>query len=376
MDYIMQLGNRVMLCLACFMTMYNIESNVEKVAISLVIIIVAAYGMYCDSTRQMCVIVLIYGICLLAYPKLIYGVPVVVYEFCDMVWKMFFNKNAEKDVNVSILTGICTAVIILYATIRMKAEVRTLIIGVLIIIAGVVLSCYCNIYIKLKYTLIVTKDNSRELNMALKAKNQYLIEKQDAQIYSATLKERNRIAREIHDNVGHMLSRSIIQTGAVIAVNKQENLKPLLVGIKDTLDGAMNSIRTSVHDLHDESIDLEQNIKDIIDGMKGYHTDFEYDCSSDMPRNVKYCMISIVKEACANIVKHSDANQINIVLREHPAFYQMLVSDNGKCVQKGDGTGIGIDNMRERVSAFNGHIEISSDKGYRIFVNIPKSKDE
>ena len=45
---------------------------------------------------------------------------------------------------------------------------------------------------------------------------------QDYEIYLATLKERNRIAREIHDNVGHMLTRSILQLGALSVINKDE----------------------------------------------------------------------------------------------------------------------------------------------------------
>lgn len=71
-----------------------------------------------------------------------------------------------------------------------------------------------------------------------------------------TLRERNRIAREIHDNVGHMLSRSILQMGALITIHKEEPLHGQLAGVGETLNQAMNSIRESVHDLHDESIDL------------------------------------------------------------------------------------------------------------------------
>lgn len=47
---------------------------------------------------------------------------------------------------------------------------------------------------------------------------------QDYEIYLATLKERNRIAREIHDNVGHMLTRSILQLGALSVINKDETV--------------------------------------------------------------------------------------------------------------------------------------------------------
>ena len=69
---------------------------------------------------------------------------------------------------------------------------------------------------RLEGELIRLRDTSTELNMALKEKNRNLLEKQDNEIYLATLKERNRIAREIHDNVGHMLSRSILQMGALL----------------------------------------------------------------------------------------------------------------------------------------------------------------
>ena len=64
------------------------------------------------------------------------------------------------------------------------------------------------------------RDDSAERNLLLKEKNKELLEKQDYEIYTATLRERNRIAREIHDNVGHLLSRTILITGALKAVNK------------------------------------------------------------------------------------------------------------------------------------------------------------
>ena len=62
------------------------------------------------------------------------------------------------------------------------------------------------------------RDDSTEKNLLLEEKNHMLVEKQNYEIYTATLKERNRIAREIHDNVGHLLSRSILITGAAKAV--------------------------------------------------------------------------------------------------------------------------------------------------------------
>ena len=55
------------------------------------------------------------------------------------------------------------------------------------------------------------RDNTKETAIQLEKKNQDLMEKQDYELNLATLAERNRIARDIHDNVGHLLSRSLLQ---------------------------------------------------------------------------------------------------------------------------------------------------------------------
>ena len=93
--------------------------------------------------------------------------------------------------------------------------------------------------------------------------------------------------------------------------------------------------------------------------------------SQDLPKVLKYCIISIVKEALSNVTRHSDADRVKLLLREHPAFYQILIQDNGKCVHPGEGTGIGITNMRQRVETFGGTIDILTENGYLIY---PHSK--
>lgn len=107
------------------------------------------------------------------------------------------------------------------------------------------------------------KDSSTELRLVMQKRQQELMEKQDYEIHLATLQERNRIAREIHDNVGHMLSRAILQMGALQTIHQEEPLHGQLLQINDTLGEAMNSIRESVHDLHNESLDLRQALLDI-----------------------------------------------------------------------------------------------------------------
>ena len=219
-----------------------------------------------------------------------------------------------------------------------------------------------------------TIDEGEEKTLLLAEKNRALIEKQNYEIYAATLRERNRIAREIHDNVGHVLSRTILLTGAVKAVNKDQNLAPMLDGLDDSLNSAMDSIRSSVHDLHDEAINLQEELKRIIRDFKYCKVELKYDASDKMDSNVKYCYACVVKEALSNIMKYSDATYVKITVREHPALYQLCVEDNGRggTENMDKNTGIGLKNMQDRVQALNGTLRIEGEKGFRIFAMIPK----
>ena len=214
------------------------------------------------------------------------------------------------------------------------------------------------------------RDSSREYHLLLQQKNKNLIEKQNHEIHIATLKERNRIAREIHDNVGHMLSRSLLQAGALSAVNQQENLQEPLNDLKHTLSLAMTSVRESVHGLHDDSIDLKATVSELVSEFSNYSVSLDYDMGSFIPSAVKYCFISIVKEGLSNIARHSSGTEISIVLREHPSLYQLMIKDNGTNA-KAAHWGMGISNMKERVKSLDGNFSISTEQGFQIFVSLP-----
>lgn len=232
---------------------------------------------------------------------------------------------------------------------------------------------------RLDADIIHLRDTDTELKLVMEQRNRELLEKQENEIYLATLRERNRIAREIHDNVGHMLSRSILQVGALATICKEETIRQQLAGINDTLNQAMNSIRESVHDLHDDAIDLRQAAYEAVKDMrKNYDVHIEYDMSAHIPRNVKYCFIAIVKEGMSNIIKHSNADKVDIIFRKHPGFYQLCIEDNGSVshsVEESD-HGIGISNMRERVEALGGTLNIRQKNGFRIFATVRKEMEE
>jgi signal transduction histidine kinase len=222
---------------------------------------------------------------------------------------------------------------------------------------------------------ITLRDSAKELSMQLESKNKELMDKQDYEIHLATLDERNRIARDIHDNVGHILSNAILQTGALLATTPDEAGKDRLRTLKDTLVTGMDSIRSSIHDLHDESVDLYAELRRLTDGFDFCPITLDYSVDGNPDRQIKYALIAVAKEALSNIIRHSNATQAAVSVYEHPALYQMIVRDNGTKKETGS-DGIGLGNIVRRVESLGGIANISDEGGFTVFVSIPKQPRE
>ncbi|MDD3931579.1 MAG: histidine kinase, partial [Eubacteriales bacterium] len=85
-----------------------------------------------------------------------------------------------------------------------------------------------------------TRDDAMEGNLQLQKKQKDLLERQDYEMSVVRLKERNRIAREIHDNLGHQLSRAIIQLGALRIICNDQAAAGQIESLTATLTDGMN----------------------------------------------------------------------------------------------------------------------------------------
>jgi len=217
------------------------------------------------------------------------------------------------------------------------------------------------------------RDELAEKNVRLASQNERLTEAQNIEVHLATLKERNRIAREIHDNVGHMLTRSLLQSGALLVANKDENLREPLEDLRDTLDQAMTSIRESVHDLHDESIDLQAVLQENLKiAEQLFKTTLNYEIGDGMTSPVKLCIAGVTKEAVSNAVKHSTGDTLTVSVTEKPGVYDLVIRDNGRTAAIRE-NGIGLSNMRERVEQVRGSIRFEADAdGFKVMASVPK----
>ena len=209
----------------------------------------------------------------------------------------------------------------------------------------------------------------------------------DNEVYMARLKERNRIAREIHDNVGHMITRVIVQLQAIKIINKDPGVGEQLESVSQTLDLAMTSMRKSVHELHDESIDLSIGINDITSTISD-RFDVTVNTLIDSPADnaLKSNILGIIKEAVTNIAKHSSGDKVLIEVVENISFWRVKIHDNGSNPVReielagngmADGGGIGLNNIASRAKAAGGRASVMSDeKGFTVMVTIPKERKE
>ncbi len=216
------------------------------------------------------------------------------------------------------------------------------------------------------------QDKLRNLDKQILSLEQDRYERRENEIRLATLHERNRIARDIHDNVGHLLSSALLQTAALLAGSSDSGLKQPLGKLETTLKQGLDRIRHSVHQLHDTPINLEAEISEMLQDVGNRRTEQNIDLQTIPERHLRHCLLAVIREALSNVIRHSDASELQLNLKEHPAFYQLTVSDNGRVKQPAQGEGLGLRSIRERVGELGGRVHFSSEAGFRLFVSLPK----
>lgn len=244
----------------------------------------------------------------------------------------------------------------------------------LMILLATYLSYLRNNYLEMTYQLLELKDDSWEKEQVLRRKNKELQKSQEMVLNLEIAEERNRIARDIHDNVGHLLSSAIIQLGALEVVNEDENLQQPLTQLKDTVHTGMNRIRESVHDLHQTSLAFQKGLELILEDFHFCPVTIEGDLSNELSAEESQIFLTVIREALANIMKHSNATQVKIEQANLPAFYRCQIVDNGTKQAVGK-KGIGLLSMQQRMEEIGGQLHTNqTDKGFTVTMILPKTQ--
>jgi len=206
----------------------------------------------------------------------------------------------------------------------------------------------------------------------------------------ATLQERNRLAREIHDGLGHYLTALNMQIKAAQAVIAQSSVnaqdtEPVLAVLSKAqalAQDALADVRRSVAALRGDNL-LRRPLVDAIQALvdetrsNGLVVDWQVTGQEQaLTPQVAFTLYRAAQEALTNVRKHALASRVIIELAYLPSVIRLVVADNGIGAERLD-FGFGLLGLRERVALLHGAVEVntSPQAGFRLTVELPASSD-
>lgn len=215
----------------------------------------------------------------------------------------------------------------------------------------------------------------------LEAKNQQLREYALQVEELAITKERNRLAREIHDGLGHYLTTIYMQIQAARAVSKVDprRTQEAMETAQNLTQEALKDVRQSVSALRDmpgDTFALQDELEKMLHGCEGAGLTPEMKVLGN-PRTLSpqavFTMYRAVQEGINNTCKHAHATRISVVLDyTQKSKVRLTIQDDGVGAEQLSG-GFGLMGMRERVHMLDGDISVNTQpgNGFRVEMSVP-----
>jgi len=225
------------------------------------------------------------------------------------------------------------------------------------------------LFILLLVNALVAERQSREkLLLANTQLQQYALRIED----QATLQERNRIAREIHDSLGHALTAQSIQleNALLFLPAGAEKTETILQTAKQLGARALQEVRRSIATLRSDPLQGQSLEAVITKAVMEFRTmteivpDLVIQLTRPVPTEINTALYRIVQESLTNICKHSAATAVSIYLQTTGEMIQLKVDDNGRGFDPAQNTtGFGLQGIRERTVALGGQLTLVSSPG-------------
>jgi signal transduction histidine kinase len=212
-----------------------------------------------------------------------------------------------------------------------------------------------------------------------------LTAERDRRAREAVEAERGRIARELHDVVGHGLSVVVLQLVAAIGIldkGDATSARERLLGVEHSARDALAEMRRLLDLLHEDEggslaprpglADLERLVADtraagadVVLRRQGE--------PRDLPPGMDLALFRVAQEALTNVLKHARPPRAEVCLCHAPGAVQLDVRDHGEVAAADNPAGRGLTGMRERVGLYGGDIDVGpvAEGGYRVRARLP-----
>lgn len=235
------------------------------------------------------------------------------------------------------------------------------------------------VFVLLMMNAVLSERQSREkLAIANEKLRQYAMQIEN----QATLEERNRIAREIHDSLGHSLTALNLQLETALKLWQSNPTKAqtFLARAKELGSKALKDVRQSVSTMRSNPLSEQSLERAIAILSEDFHrsngilpicqNNLEY----SLPPEINTAIYRIIQESLTNISRYASATEINLLITTNKGNLRLIIQDNGRGFDlKQNTTGYGLQSMRDRTLALGGEFNIKSapGSGCKITVDIP-----
>jgi len=186
----------------------------------------------------------------------------------------------------------------------------------------------------------------------------------------ATLAERERIARELHDLLGHTLSLITLKSelaGRLLHRDPQQAQREI-ADVERVSRDALAQVRQAVSDFRAHG--LQEQLANARLALEASAVRFDYHCDAgSLPPEIDHALAMCLREAVTNIIRHADAHRASARFYRHQGHACLEIDDNGKA--KAIVPGAGLKGMRERVSVLGGSLDIQTGSGTCLNIDVP-----
>lgn len=207
-----------------------------------------------------------------------------------------------------------------------------------------------------------------------------LLHRQHEQL--AALKERQRLAHELHDSVTQSIYGVTMYGEAaarLIEADQIERASRVLRELQETALDALHEMRLLVFELRPPVWEKEglacalENRLSAVEARAGLTTEFAADAEVNVPIRVAEALYGIAKEALNNVLKHARASRVSVRLQQLGTSVVVEICDDGRGFEEGEvdrAGGLGLRGMEERTAGIGGQLAISSAPGQGTVVRI------
>jgi PAS domain S-box-containing protein len=238
--------------------------------------------------------------------------------------------------------------------------------------------------------MIVQDITERQERLAVERKEEIrrlLLER----VLQAQEDERRRIARELHDEAGQLMTSLLVGLRSLSDARRLVDAKNQAKRLREIASGAISELGRLAHGLHSSILDnlgLEVAIRRYADDFsQAYPIRFDLDFGevdfTEFSRDGQIQLYRIVQEALTNVARHSEAKRVSVRFERAPCEVHLTIRDDGRGFRSIGGHDspsrhLGIEGMRQRAAILKGTLDVASqrDGGVQISLRIPRQTRE